>query len=423
MKVIKKLLLLSLIMVGNFIFISSAFSATTYSKVVFFGDSLSDIHNNQCGTQDQAPIVDKVADGKGGYVDGDMWVKPFVTNLRNDGLLRDDASPEVLPSRILDEGQKYDGSANYDFAYSGDPSNGYEENVIDPDAIYYHAQDNQPFSCSAAHPLPGSNAICGMINRVYNYHALVPSVDPEALYILWVGPNDIEQRLAPGLQQRIESGDVIDPNTYDPQAAEVLVYATSNIFLSVDALANKGAKHFMVMNLPNLAYTPEGYFSNQLYLQKHPGQEHVIDQLFTNLTNNFNQLLTQKLDMLQKSKPITIARPDVGQLFDMARAGKIKAFPPTSADVNVKNILPWYDVCCSGTKLPNYNPQDCKPIDQMKAACDPSHMARMSNKLGNFLFFNAIHPTACVHQYLAKFFESYLPGGPKFDPNVNLCEM
>ncbi|MCY2967165.1 MAG: SGNH/GDSL hydrolase family protein [Planctomycetota bacterium] len=133
----------------------------------------------------------------------------------------------------------------------------------------------------------GSGLVLGLIPNVQTQvggylSSTLGVADPNALYVIWAGSNDY-----------IGDGQT-DPNI-----------PTTNIAASVQALASAGATQFMVMNLAPLGETPAS-ISNL-----NPLQRAALDQL----TIEHNQLLKQKLDLLDTLLPITIYRPNIYQLF------------------------------------------------------------------------------------------------------------
>jgi phospholipase/lecithinase/hemolysin len=422
MKAPIKTLGFSVVLIFSLLTISTSASAIKFSKVVFFGDSLSDMGNNQSGFSDQAPDTNKVPDGNGGYISGEVWAVAFVRNLQNDGLLESTSTGDIKPSIYYDENIEIKPNDSVDYAYSGDPSNGYPLGGHGGHVIQYHKVMQGNDGCVDAINESGTNALCGVRNRVRNF-TNTKTVDPNALYVIWAGSNDIEQNLGAGLAKEVADGDIIDPNASNSVAELTVLQATNSIIASILELSKHHAKYFMVINLPNIGYTPQGYYLNNLYAQIHandPSQKNVINELFTVLTNGFNDQLKKTLDATHFPNPVVIYQPDINGLFKMARNGEIKPF--ASGMFNKDPVYAWTTICCTnkvdaaGDVPPDYNPKECVPQDGAAMLCLPS-----SPQTGNYLFYNAIHPTTCVHKYLAKYFESYLPGGKAFNPNENLC--
>lgn len=74
-----------IILFGIFTITNFAQAKPVFSKVYFFGDSLTDVGNNHDKLLDQAPITNKELDNSGKYVNGAVWVEPFLEFMRKDG--------------------------------------------------------------------------------------------------------------------------------------------------------------------------------------------------------------------------------------------------------------------------------------------------------------------------------------------------
>jgi phospholipase/lecithinase/hemolysin len=434
-----------------------------FSKVVFFGDSLTDIGNNKqvcyrdpanpdpqdtVPCSNQAPETNKIPSSQGdGYTDGNTWAPLFIKNLQEDGFLnnQDDLQPSV------DKDNGIEIRTNVDYAYSGDPSKGY----FYPQSKYHSLHekvDGCVYASEDHENTGGSNDLCGVQNRVQNY-VTNNQVDPEALYVIWVGANDIQIKIGGQLLN-----DILDANK-DINAIQndILSNATkagataiSSIRTSISILQAHGAKYFMVINLPNLGDTPEGSMLNILYsfLRQEKQLTTKVTQLFDYLTNDpsagFNPNLKKELDKDAAAYGITIFQPDINQLFSMALNGDIVAFPkqiislseltklPLGGKVNLNATLSWYvgiphtdstepllkqgslgccpekDVQNNVISRPNYNPDECYQEDNENHQYCSGALPNFPKNGGHYLFFNEIHQTTCVHKYLARFFESYL---------------
>jgi outer membrane lipase/esterase len=175
--------------VGALVVSLASGQAFAYSALYAFGDSLSDSGNVSVLTGGAVPAA-PYAPGR--FSNGPVWVETLAANL---GLA---ANPALL------------GGTN--FAFGGAVTGG-------------------PFTSST----PSLTA------QVSTYY--LPSVggvaDPNALYVVWGGGNDV-RNIGQGLNP---PGDI---------AASV-----GNILNIVSTLAAAGAQNFLVSNLPNIGLTPE----------------------------------------------------------------------------------------------------------------------------------------------------------------------
>lgn len=87
----------------------------------------------------------------------------------------------------------------------------------------------------------GGGAIPSLLVQVGGFTSAIPAADPNALYVLVAGGNDMR-----------------DARSGDPaNIGAVAAAATGNIKTAISLLASKGAKNILVGNLPDLGATPE----------------------------------------------------------------------------------------------------------------------------------------------------------------------
>jgi outer membrane lipase/esterase len=167
-------------------------------------------------------------------------------------------------------------------------------------------------------------------------------VDPEALYIVWGGPNDLRPAVMAGTTQ---------PAAEAQRAVDDLVAAMRD-------LADAGARTFLVPNLPDLGLTPESRALG-------PGTM----ALATDISIRFNNALAAALNSLESELGITIIRLDV-----FSALADVVANPAAFGLTNVT------DACLMG-----------EPFTGGTACAQPEA----------HLFWDDIHPTATAHAILA----------------------
>ena len=92
----------------------------------------------------------------------------------------------------------------------------------------------------------GTLKLAGMSTQVANYlPGPHPVVDPNALYVLWGGPNDFLSGLA-------------NPIGFDPALA--IGTALGNLSSEAQSLYGAGARSFLIPNMPDLGLTPRASF-------------------------------------------------------------------------------------------------------------------------------------------------------------------
>ena len=173
-------------------------SASGIDAIYAFGDSLTDAGNvfNAIGVPASPPYFN------GEFSNGPIWVQDVAAAL---GL------PALTPSRL----------GGTDYAYgSGETA-------------------PEPFNISnVATDILGPT---GQLAQYQQFLALTSStVDPNALYTIWIGSNDL-----------------VDIAATDPgNAAADVATVVANIDTTINDLAKMGAKNFLVLTVPDLGTTP-----------------------------------------------------------------------------------------------------------------------------------------------------------------------
>jgi phospholipase/lecithinase/hemolysin len=267
-------------------------SATNFSKLYVFGDSLSDPGNVYKVTTDAQPYEPilgteiPITPGippyfKGRFSNGPVWADYFSNNLGISLTPSSELSvlsPQVsIPSSIsvvddrpvvspFYQGKTASNSVN--FAYGG-------------------AQTGSTAAGDLGNFLPGvTTQVNGFTNDLNG-----KSSDSNGLYVIWAGANDYQ------------SSPVIDPSQ-----------SVGNIENSIVSLYNSGARNFVIPNLPDLGKT-----SRALSL----GQE--VSTNLTNLSDTHNLLLAEDLSNLSQSQAdINIIPVDTNSLFDEILANPTK---------------------------------------------------------------------------------------------------
>ncbi len=190
-----RLLVNSLVVAGCFISPMLAASATSYSQLFAFGDSLSDTGNASLAS--------------GGLFPGPNYAPGRFTD-----------GPNTTPATTGPFGLWVDQLAA-------------KLSVVDP----------QPFlaggtNYAVASAMTGSNGLDGITDQINYFLAQHPAgALPTALYTIWGGANDL-----------------FSGNTTPASAAGV----ADNLSANIKTLAGTGAKDFLWVNLPPLGLTPSG---------------------------------------------------------------------------------------------------------------------------------------------------------------------
>ncbi|HTA47633.1 MAG TPA: SGNH/GDSL hydrolase family protein [Bryobacteraceae bacterium] len=161
-----------------------------------FGDSLTDVGNAFIATGGAIPGAPYF---NGEFSNGPIWIQDLAAGL---GLA------PLTPSL----------GGGTDFAVGG----------ADTGSTPYHAANLSDLLS------PGG--------QIASFELTHPAADPNALYTIWIGANDVR--------------DILATLPTAPQAAADIAAAVSNIDTAINDLAASGAKNFLIVTVPDLGLTP-----------------------------------------------------------------------------------------------------------------------------------------------------------------------
>lgn len=201
----------------------TATAALPYSDLVFFGDSLSDTGNVlSLSTAFAPPAFPTFPGAEGRFSNGPVWTEALAASLGFPG--------NAAPSNLLFAGA--------------------------PGVIPIGAQGGDNFAYGGARTgLSGTaGATTGLLGQLIAWNgsvfgaSLSRTADPNALYVLLAGANDMRDA------RSAFSGNAAADIAGRSAAAGA---AATNIVNTMGLLAQAGARHFLVGNLANLGRTPE----------------------------------------------------------------------------------------------------------------------------------------------------------------------
>jgi phospholipase/lecithinase/hemolysin len=174
------------------------------------------------------------------------------------------------------------------------------------------------------------------------------AVDPNALYAVWAGANDL-------------FGGETDVRV-----------PINRVVTTLEALASRGARHFLVPNLPILGRIPN--------YNRDPAASVAFDAL----SHQYNGLFETAMESLASRQPqATFYRLDIGE-----------AFSSLVTDPAAWGLANWYDPAAPGL--------------------NPGAIFYNRNRIvpnpGQYLFWDKIHPTAAVHAVLGDYAKALLDG-------------
>lgn len=297
--------------------VSTASAIPAYSGFYVFGDSLSDTGNLYALTKGAVPVSPPYS--KGRFSNGAVWVQDLAALLR---------LGQVTPSL----------KGGHDFAY-GDAQTG----------------------PTLAHP--GNSILDKAIDlpaQLSAYQKAVPNPQPDALYALWIGSNDVDA-LITGLldhSHSLSSGDIkTDINQ-----------AVGNIGSVVDSLAKDDMKHLLALNVPDLSKNPRAIAAAKTV---DPSDPDAVLATIQTLTKTFNSALQQEL--------LSLAQHDG---FQLSLVNTYTALDDIVADPRKYGLTNVTDPCWTGNLTDSQSGSVCaNPNDH--------------------LFWDDLHPTAAVQSIVA----------------------
>ncbi len=286
-------------------------AASPYSTIYAFGDSLSDAGNIYVGTGGALPLP-PYSDGR--FTNGPVWVQDLSQAL---GL------GPVTPSLL----------GGNDFAFGGAETGttlGHTATTID---------------------LP---------SQLSMFETAVPTPQPNALYTLWIGSEDVFDILGSTLSPALK--------------AMAGMQAIQNIDTFVTGIALHGAHNLLVLTVPDLGKTPR-------ITSMGPGPSQAAS-LFT---LQFDQTLLASLVPIQQAFDLNLRTVDTFSLLDEAI--------DDPAQFGFTNVT---DPCWTG----NY-------FGQNGTLCAPTMAAQ-----DQYLFWDQLHPTARGHALIADAALNAIPEPP-----------
>jgi phospholipase/lecithinase/hemolysin len=178
----------------------SILQASQIDALYAFGDSLSDVGNIYAATSIPGPPIPAAPYVNGQFTNGNVWVQDLAADL---GLA------SLAPSLL----------GGTDYAY------GTAETGV------------TPFNTSAA-----ATDLLGATGQLAQFQLTHGAADPNALYTIWIGSNDLTDILA---------------NASASQYGADIATVAANIDTAINILAGMGAKNFLLVTVPDLGDTPE----------------------------------------------------------------------------------------------------------------------------------------------------------------------
>ena len=276
--------------------------AESIDAIYSFGDSLSDVGNDSTlsgGLLPGAPYVN------GQFSNGPVWVQDLAASL---GL------GPLTPSL----------QGGTDYAYGGAETG------------------TTPVHAGNVSDLTGSNG------QIAQFQAANSTADPNALYTIWIGSNDLMDILTGA-----------PPSQY---AADIAA-AVANVDAAISALAADGAKDFLLATVPDLGKTPDAIADGP-----------IAAAGASELSALFNSALVSSVDQIAALDSLDLSTLNTYSLLD-----QIVASPSSYGFTNVTTPCLTGAVDYSGGTV-----------------CAPTVAGQ-----NQYLFWDSLHPTAAGHAIVA----------------------
>lgn len=298
-----------------------AAASAGYSQIYVLGDSLSDVGNIEAA---YAPIV-----AANGGVPLPILAAPgtpsaYAPNRASNGPIWIDAFAGAFGFTSV---ASLNGGTNY--AFGGARTDNQLYNPVIPDFL-------------------------GLLQQRDALLATRPALDPDALYVVWGGANNLQ--------------DILTGRPRADGTPQSVGQTVADLGLIIDSLAAAGASHFLVPNAPNIGLVPR---------LRERGQAAVA--FGTLLTDALNDGLATLID----------SRRQAGlDILDFDTAGFLAEVVANPASYGLSNVT---ERCYTGDDL-NFNGSG-------SICADPAR----------YLFWDGIHPTATGHALLAQAMLQHIP--------------
>ena len=177
-------------------------------------------------------------------------------------------------------------------------------------------------------------------------------IDPDSLYVVWIGANNYL-----GLPSDTE---------------KTLDDVNLGIMHSVELLVEKGAKHILLFNLPDLGRTPAA-------------AEFDAADIMSYFAHKHNERLFQSFNELKQTHPqVEWLFFDLGKMFD-----DVLMYPDKYGFSNISGT-------CSNSVVDEATK---KSVLKMVASVTPK---KGNDVCSGYLFFDLVHPTALAHKIIAE---------------------
>lgn len=323
---------------------ASALQFSAISQVYFFGDSLTDSGFNNFANAIANPSKAPTFTTYGGYI----WSQYVARDIKGFALPTLYPAPLAGPDTITN---------------NTTPTNGPTGGAVVP------VLTGVDYACGGSTTNSTGFGVTwapSLVQQVTHFLSTQPSnLDPNAVYFIWSGANDIFTVLAqptPPTQLQL----LTTVNT-----------AAINIASQVSRLAARGAKRFVVISLPSLGSTP---FALQL-AQLDP----TLPGVLKNLSFTFDSMLNTQLGRIIQTQHVKVLYIDVYTLLQTVISTTQAGRP--------------YVINGNSFQFVNYDSPACGSAPGSSLSCPSSAPT-------NYIFADDVHPSDMAHRIISLYVEN-----------------
>lgn len=219
---------------------------------------------------------------------------------------------------------------------------------------------------------PGVDVNFDVLSQLNQFNAANPVVDPDALYVVFAGANNLQDAVRAALS---------DPANAAAIAQAGIANAVGDLGTVLGTLSARGGRHFLVPNAPNLSLVPR--IAEQLALLP-PANAQQVRQLATSAAIGFNTALDGVL--------ASFANPNIISFDLYGLLQQVVASPSAFGLTNItQRCYTGDDLLFTGALIDPTRPGGVDPTQQGTVCANPDE----------YLFWDGIHPTAAIHDVLA----------------------
>ena len=217
------------------------------------------------------------------------------------------------------------------------------------------------------------SSVIDLPGQVLGFMASHPLAPPDALYVVFIGGNDVIDAV-----QALQAALAGSPPASVETSEDMIAAAVDAIGDNINLLIGTGARKFLVVNSPNIGSVP----ATKIAAEQAGVPPVLLRSLATLVTTQFNRQLAARLDQIRTEQP------------EMGNSVKIKEF----------NLFRFFEGVRFVFRLFGLNTVDaCFDSGRYLATGVRSfHPDCGVDKFDRFIFFDGLHPTGRTHRVVGK---------------------